>query len=1173
MLSKKCNESSNPCKISSEPSQLKKIIVNEKKLNKTILSVHDTILNKLFGGEYINVKTLLQTSSNLAGDSYELELRVIDESTQYGGHTSKKNWYMIPESELILQSYDDDVIYSYATSIPINNVKFRSSEKTGLYERKILINSISSRSENKSIIPLNIKLSKETIIQPTDELSSYVNIQRKQRCSYKFKDPYLSDWRVDKTIRFISYNPNDKKITFPLDIDNINTLKYYDYLDLEIEFIGDFRNLFNSFFKLIEKIYPSFVDFNINYNIIKTILSINPIDLFPSAKILTEDIVSKNKISNYYPSYNIDGERREIIIINQNIYELTKYSFREIYDENKYEQSINGLSILDRLLSYQKIRKQSVQYFVTVLDCEYYDNIYYVIDVYCHKSNITNDLLYNERIKIIKDFLRTSEIQFVKENMVLAPLIHNCNTWNDFLNIIENAKKITYLGKDLPIDGAICRLNNSSFINAICLKSKDKRQSTIDFKIMYIVSKRIFYVYVRGNVNNVIKNVSIFNRYSQEHFGYSLVNYNSSMEKYILFLSPYLDTFEFKPRLNWDVSGYNQKQIEKINKLMTNIYTHPLSYNGSVVEMSLANDGWVPVKIRKNSEPSNYIDSMNIMSLLYNNFSEVITHEKDNTLQLQLNYKHIYTIIYNLIDQYIIEKYFNNYDFNNIIDIYDPMNINVNDLYILGNVNNFYAINSNRSSLIRYVNASMNHEINKSIFLQNTKLIYGRILDINIINEKFNSDNNNIFSNLIKKYGYKMNSIDAIYVQDQSDEIFSSFIKTIAFVKFCERTLSPNGKIIIKFYDGERINNMIENNKNNHLNIRKISDVDDYVNHCCDSNGNNDNNNNYRILSENANMNTNMNVNVESIDSVISESNSYNIELNDDYQWENIVIPIEPTNESTHTTYKDNILSISVNNITYNLTIQNINNICPGKFPVNTFYYHTFKKYDNNGLFISEKLLSKQQTLNLNTILDIDTELISNMYDHVLEKWYSIYHNVDHIFGSLNFTQSVIRHDIESNILIESQHLNQDIINFIKLKRINIKYNTVIVTKTVLEFLQPFYVINTDCIIYVIFSNILNDSDKLILSNYLVNTFTDPNKLIYEKYLHPDIERGTFIPRNLTNKDFLNFFTDKFNMVDICQPMTRNEISKYISTNRNYSQIEIVEEFLSSLTVVILERK
>ena len=1133
----------------------KKLIVNEKNLNKTIASVHDTILNKLFGGEYINVKTLLQTSSNLAGDSYELELRIIDENTHFGCHTSKKSWFMIPEKELTLLSYNDDIIYSYNTTIPIHNVRFRSSEKTGLYERKILINSISSRSENKSIIPLNIKLSKETIIQPTDQLTSYINIQRKQRCSYKFKDPTLSDWRVDKTIRFIAYNLNDKKITSPLDMENINTLRFYDYLDLEIEFIGDFRNLFNSFFKLIEKIYSSFTDFNINYNIIKTILSVNSIDIFPSSKILTGDIVKKNNIKKYTLSYNVDGERKEIIIINKNIYELTKYSFREIGGENECECSSKEVSILDRLLSYQKIRKQNIQYFITILDCEYYEGIYYVFDIYCCKSSVINDLSYNERMNIADEFMKKSKLPFVTNSMILNPMISNdvCNTWDQFLSIIETTKKITYMGKNIPVDGAICRLNSSPFINSICFKSKDKRQSTIDFKVMYIVSKRIFYIYVRGNVSNVVKNASICNRYSQEHFGYSLVNCmsnNSQSEKYILFLSPYLDTFEFKPRLKWDESGYSVKQIDKINKLMTSIYTHPLNYNGSVIEMSLSNDGWVPVKVRKNSEPSTYIDGMNIMSLLYNKFyGETIQTKKIFQPQL-VTYKYIYTSVYSLIDQYIIEKYFNEHKFENIIDIYDPSNINVSNLYTLGNVNNFYAINANRSSLIKYVNASMDHDMNKSIFLQNTKLIYGRIIDINIINGKFDSENNKIFSNLIKNYGYKMNSIDAIYVQDQSDEIFTSFIKTMAFVKFCEKTLSPNGKIIIKFYDGERINNMIESKKNNYLNIQKI----------------------YPPRKVAAGI---TNVNIESIASLINESIDYDIDLNDEYQWENLVIPIESESKLSYA-YENNILQIrsdDTNTTIHKLCVKNVGDINPMKFPANVFYYHTFKRYNDDGSFVSEKILSRNQTLNLKTIFDINTELMSNMYDHLLDKWYSIYHNIDVVFGSSDFTQSIIKRDIKDNILIESKYLNNEIQKFIKLKRMNTSYNTVVATMTELEFLQPFYTTNSGCFIYVIFSNELNDSYKFALTEHFMNSLLNPEEIIFEKYLHPDIEHGTFMERNLITREFLNFFTDKFNITDICQPMTRNEISKYVSTNRNYVQIESVEEFFMSLTVIVLERK
>ena len=176
-----------------------------------------------------------------------------------------------------MTSYTDDIIYSYLPAAPLVGIHFRSYEKSHIYERKTLINSVSSRSENPSIIPLKINLNKESLMSPNKELSRYDNIQRRQRCSYRFKSSldshYLSNWRIDKTIRLYAKTLNDKKLSLSLDMSNIETLMYYDELDIEFEYIGDFSEIVISFFELIRTIYMPYEYFDIEYLIIKYVMN------------------------------------------------------------------------------------------------------------------------------------------------------------------------------------------------------------------------------------------------------------------------------------------------------------------------------------------------------------------------------------------------------------------------------------------------------------------------------------------------------------------------------------------------------------------------------------------------------------------------------------------------------------------------------------------------------------------------------------------------------------------------------------------------------------------------------------------------------------------------------------------------------------------------------------
>ena len=148
-------------------------------LSKIVPQIQENILNNLFGSEYVNAKTLLQTTSQIkSADSqdYEFEFRFVDEN----GHTSKQNWINFENDfyqSLLLQSYDDDIIYNYEPLIPLNNIHFRSYRKSGLYERKIMISMVVSRSESKNtLLPLNLRLSKETLMSPVKHLEKFINI-------------------------------------------------------------------------------------------------------------------------------------------------------------------------------------------------------------------------------------------------------------------------------------------------------------------------------------------------------------------------------------------------------------------------------------------------------------------------------------------------------------------------------------------------------------------------------------------------------------------------------------------------------------------------------------------------------------------------------------------------------------------------------------------------------------------------------------------------------------------------------------------------------------------------------------------------------------------------------------------------------------------------------------
>ena len=92
------------------------------KISSIVPEIQDSILNKLFGSEYVNVRTLLQTTSQIVSNdlqSYEFELRFIDEDY----HTSKQTWIIFTEqfnNDITLQNFTDDIIREFINTLVID---------------------------------------------------------------------------------------------------------------------------------------------------------------------------------------------------------------------------------------------------------------------------------------------------------------------------------------------------------------------------------------------------------------------------------------------------------------------------------------------------------------------------------------------------------------------------------------------------------------------------------------------------------------------------------------------------------------------------------------------------------------------------------------------------------------------------------------------------------------------------------------------------------------------------------------------------------------------------------------------------------------------------------------------------------------------------------------------
>lgn len=1157
-----------------------KINLNSKQLNKFINTSRNNILNKIFGSEYNNVKKLLSTLTENINVNHELKIDIINNHSNYQSYNFIN--YVLKSDDIKLYSCVDDLVHVYQSVIPINNITFHYSTTSDTVIRNINMVNLYSRSELKSLIPLNVQLNKHVNVGSIDRMNLHVSqYKHMYKTIYTFKSPKLCDWCIEKNTCITSTDINSSK----LHVSFSDRTNYYDSLSISFRYIGNGTNLINSFFNLMEFIYYDTIDLITNYNILSSIIDINFESLIPTNDILTINInefMKQNDVTLYadinHANYVV------LIIINNSLYEYSYNSFNEIITtsniSNQFNDQTSGScsSINDLLMKYQYSRNQNVQYDISVLITKKHVNMYYVIDGYCINSYIIDTLNYDDRYNIINEFISNQLSKLTKTNTPDSLNIRiiekiESNTQHEHYESIRSVNSVTnnisnsvihstinsnvhstssVLSNSVmhsTINGILCQINSKNTLNNIIYKVYTD-ECIINFEVHYIKVKNIFYLYVFGNTSNIIKRTSILNKYSTEHFGYSLFNNASIQNGHILFISPYTDTFEFKPSLTWDTNGFTDSQIDSINKIMYDMIHNPCMFNHKIIRMKLCSKSWIPLEVLNNerNKITNYAHAMNIMSSIFMNSitTNYPTHSLTHSVSISDTIRDIYVTTINVFNQFIIEKYINRNTISNIVDIFDENTLNVNKLFYFGNINNIYAVHNVPSNLIEYVNNSMKHDIIKTPFIHDTKIIPNRFMDINIVCNSFDI-NDNIVRSIMKKYNYKNNCIDIIYIQNLDTSIFTSVTNLLVFIDFAKSILSPNGIIVMKYYDINVIDNIIKNGSNPFM----MKHIDKTIS---------------------SNYHDNSYLNVSSLIMYYDDDT-----FNDQYQWDNLYLEMDSPIPYC-TSFEHDKLRIDIDDEVIELMCKSTDRIDPVKHLVHVLYYHVFHRYNADGSFKYTKLINRNQTLNLSALLNIHTELISNMYEHMLDEWYSIYHVTDVSFGSIDYVQNVIKNDIEKHLLIESTWLNPELISFVNSFRLNSKFNTVIITKTNLTFNDQFirYVhvqMNDDVNCYLIPSINYNQSQLNIITQLFNRIILNQSYELISNIIFPDMFRQEFIMKSFMNPEIMRLLDDEFNCVDICVPMVENIVSKYIASNQSFVNVNQIDELMSALTVKIYENK
>ena len=1160
------------------------------------------ILVRIFGSECENLSTLLSTTSQLVGSDlheYEFEVRIADLNDV---STSISYWNTFNERFdpiTTISSFTDDLITSFIPVIPLRNIHFRSYSTTHTHERKILINKILARSDDRSLPTIVIKLSKETTMSPLPSTSPapLSSLQRRIRISSTFNDPNLHNWRIDRTIRLFSSSPTDAKLTIPFDITTALSATNYDVLDIEFEYVGHLRDLIPSLFKLLEVIYADFDGFNTTYNVLSSIVnvfepSITNLSSIPSTPVvLTSNVLTSMSIPDYTISPNVTDNTYVLIVfmdirpngITPTIYLVTSPSSVIILSGDDIMTTLSKRRVVDaiahRIITYNMNERS-----IPIPSCSVFEVkqsttsplTFMITDVIVYNSSSIINSAYETRmihatefVSIMSDIHVTAPPHIVNDLGASTPDVHfivipthDYSMSHEQFFALANTNTSPTTTFPFTVNGLTCRLSSAPFASAPVFYIKPSSIMTVDFLVCYDSILDEYLLYVTGNVNTIIKTQSFSNNMSIQHFGLSLIDervHNSSgqlvpitsIDVPILHVSPYMK--------NGDV--YRPKCDPSTSPLADDMKVHPLRYNKCVVRMLRSSHGWTPVKVVTSSTPSTYINALKVGSLIYDDIVQYVTNPQralkrfasSNTIHTSIVQPVLRTMqrINRLIEQYVFEKYFNGSSMRSMIDIFDDDNIHVDMIYSIGNINSVYALHDNKSTLAHYVEcATMKMSSpNMVTMLSGIRPRTSRSqFDISLIRaDIFNDPTDYIVNKLNKQYTYMPHDVDVIYVHDRMGMI-RSIMDVIRLRDLAKAVLSPNGVVIMKVMEQERLLEWIDGKQVTPVSAKSI-------------------------LRSKRGMVDMLNIKCIMMDSVKRSTSmcgrewcaQNGITVFDVKENGNVYVEVDVNGETMRFERSRYFDDVDV----YEYAKACLIHRCDGAIAMDV---DGVWKVRRNGL------LDGIRKRNLRDVLGINVELMTNVFEYEYDVWYSDA-SVDGEFGSSGDVKEGMRvHEGSSEgVLMESRRLGENEMRWIWNRCEMSDAVTVIVTETGmldgmgLPIERTLMMDMDGMTVAIMYGKRMRKMDMETLSRFAREALMCDGEWML-RYNHIVLKQNVYDNRVMWRSEFMDVFTDGFRMKSACQPMLQSEFVTFISPDKQFTNADACDGYMNACTVYVFER-
>ena len=509
--------------------------------------------------------------------------------------------------------------------------------------------------------------------------------------------------------------------------------------------------------------------------------------------VLSNSVLQIIPLDKFNYSEKIDGVHTYLLIFDGKIYDVTnnKKYFSNIYQINK---------------SNFKEMKFSGD---CIIETEYYENKYYIFDVYYLNGVDYSEKFLHERLNSINEYLDELGPSFKIKK---------------FYEITDINELLEYIKKDKSpegnnIDGIILqRIDKPYFQQGYDFNSyklKPLHLNTVDFLLKYNRALNYFELYLQGYYEKYYK--QNMKKLPKDKDIYSLNNFEKPISKRYYYhyqnkkILIYFDS-PFYPNLgklilteNWNKQGYSPDQIEQINDLVKKMKRKPYDYNNAIVELSLTNDKkWVPFRERRDKIfPNSYRVGLSNVSVIFDPIkpSESIYFQKDLTMsEEKLDIIHKINQTYR---KYIIETYIKGKN-SSIIDLCGGRGADEFNLYSNG-VSNFFVIDNDTTALKRYFDRTfnINNKIYESLTTNNNQK--SNWININFLKHKLDKNYDEIMQDLNSRYEFYKREVDIVLMNYAIHYLCDDVDKIKQLGQFVKKVLSKNGIFLITYYDGDEI--------------------------------------------------------------------------------------------------------------------------------------------------------------------------------------------------------------------------------------------------------------------------------------------------------------------------------------------------------------------------------